>query len=80
MKFFRSVDFVKCEIPSGNFVASARALAKLGNFMANKGTGLISEQTWENIHSNITSQNMGNQYTSFTKGGFCRHEIRLTEG
>jgi hypothetical protein len=60
MKFFKSIDYIKLEIPSGNFVASARALGKLGNIMANKGYPLMSEESWENIHSNITSEHTGN--------------------
>lgn len=35
--FFLSKGFPICEIPSGGMASNARALAKLGAFMANKG-------------------------------------------
>ena len=55
-KFYMQSDQVrKLEIPSANFNASARGLAMLGAYMANKGQlcgkRLISEETCELLHS-----------------------------
>jgi hypothetical protein len=54
---------------------SARGMAKLAAFMANKGTfqgqKLMSEATWEDFHSNPVVETeipWGNR-TSFTQGG-----------
>ena len=49
----------KGEFPSGNVHASARGLAKLASSMANKGkmldgSSIISEDTWNLMHSNST--------------------------
>ena len=47
--------FQQGETPSASMNSSARSLAKLGAFMANKGSlqekQLISEQTWDDLHS-----------------------------
>ena len=78
MEFHLKRDFIKCEMPSASFASSARALAKLGNFMANKGQingkTLMSEQTFASIHSEPKKGNMnrGGAVNNFTKGGFCQ--------
>ena len=63
------------ESPSTFCHASAEGLAKLGQFMANRGTfqgnQLISEATWDQYHSEITTKvemMTGTRWT-FCKGG-----------
>jgi CubicO group peptidase (beta-lactamase class C family) len=78
------------EIPSAGSYASARALAKLGAFMANKGSlgdsTLLDEQTWQEIHSDPKTLTEAYLFyglrTTYTKGGlhlfgtqhFTQHE------
>lgn len=77
------------EIPSANIHASARALAKLGAFMANKGTfedtQLISTEVWEEMHSEPVmrpqmSIGRGDVRNLFTKGGFGKFDAECMEG
>ncbi len=51
--------FRKAELPSANFHASAKALAKLGSMMAHHGEALhendarlMSQETWQKMHAN----------------------------
>jgi len=60
---------------SANTKASARSLAYLGGFMANKGTFLkktiMSEETWTKFHANPTlvEDAEAGMMTRFTDGG-----------
>ena len=45
----------QAEISSGNFHANARGCAKLASFMALKGDSLISQTSWEEMHSEPTT-------------------------
>ena len=75
---------------SVNLHASARTLAKLGAFMAHKGSfqgkTLISEETWNELHSEPKLSDLpimfghGNFRTEFTKGGFCQYKKENMEG
>ena len=57
--------------------ASARALAKLAAYMANKGTfkgkQLLSEEAWNKMHAEPTfsAHFLQNHRSFFTKGGVC---------
>lgn len=57
--------------------ASARGLARLGTFMANKGTcfgkSIMTEEAWEDSHSEpiLKSWIDGNLVPNFTKSGLC---------
>ena len=44
-------DMYAGESPAANMLASARGLAKFGKPLANRGTGFISESTWDTLHS-----------------------------
>ena len=50
MEVFQNDDFFKAECCSVNVVANARGLGKLASIMANKGKGLMSEESWNEIH------------------------------
>ena len=49
--FYNSSDAVKAEVPSVNFRGNARGCAKLASIMANQGQGLMSQQAWDEMHS-----------------------------
>jgi hypothetical protein len=53
-------EFQMGESPSVNCIASARGLAKMAAFMANRGTfdgsEYISEETWDKFHLNPTAE------------------------
>ena len=76
--FYLTKNFPICEIPSAGMASNARALAKLGNLMANKGKFngkiLMSEQTFENIHSEPKKDTLGRRGVThnLTKGGFAQ--------
>jgi len=63
------------EHPSGCSLSSARGIARLGAFMANRGTydgnTLMSEATWEEFHSEpiVQCEVPFGQRSAFTKGG-----------
>jgi len=63
------------EHPSGCNHATARGIARLGAFMANRGTfegkTLMSEKTWEEFHSEpiVRCEAPFGQRTAMTKGG-----------
>ena len=54
----KSRDFLASDTYSTTCMSNARSLAVMGAYMANKGTlngkQLISEQTWETMHSEQT--------------------------
>ena len=69
--------------------ASARAIAKLGAFMANKGSfqekQLMSEEVWEEMHSEPVMQprlglGRGDIRNCFTKGGISKYGAECMEG
>ena len=71
-----SDDWKKAEIPSIGDYCSARGLAKLAAYMANKGTlngdQLMTEETWNQLHAdprNVTE--FSGIQTIFTRGGMC---------
>ena len=67
-------------MPSSNFAASARSLAKVGAFMANGGSlngeTLLSKDGWEKLHSNKTTEWFDETFlkSTFTTGGLCYFE------
>ena len=69
------------ESPSVNCIASARGLAKMAAFMANKGTfdgsEYISEETWDKFHFNPTAEVFNGVCPNvFSNGGaahFCNN-------
>ena len=73
------------EIPSGANHSSARGMAKMAAFMANKGTfegkKLISEEIWEELHSEtkVSEEWPHGTCTAFTKGGFSHHGLHVIE-
>ena len=74
--FFNSEAYKRSEQPGCNGIASARGLAKLASFLANKGTvsnrTLISEDTWEAMHGEeVVSPELevGGIRTQFSQGG-----------
>lgn len=54
--FFNAKESRKAEVSSSNICANARGCAKLASIMANKGQGLMSEQSWEELHSEPSLQ------------------------
>ena len=52
IEIFQKDDFLKSECCSVNVVANARGLGKLASIMANKGKGLMSEESWNEVHAN----------------------------
>ena len=78
---FCSEALKKAEIPSCNFIASARGLAKVAAAMTGKGTfngrPLISEQTWTEMHSEprLEFEAIFGMHTNFTKGGLGKFSI-----
>lgn len=76
MELFYMDDARTSEIPSDTTHASARGLAKMAAFMANKGKlgdkQLLSEETWNDMHSGLKGENTAPFCirTNFTKGGF----------
>ena len=56
LKFFNAKESRKAEVSSANMCANARGCAKLASIMANKGQGLMSEQSWEELHSEPSLQ------------------------
>lgn len=75
-------EYVDAEMPSGNMRASARGLAKLAAFMANKGrlrdeergteSTLFRDDVWQEMHDDAVVSNdllFGGIRTEFTKGG-----------
>jgi len=73
--FYNSPDTVKAQVPSVNFRGNARGCAKLASIMANKGQGLMSEEAWEEMHSEPELGIYGGStkesqfHYNFTKGG-----------
>ena len=61
-KLTTTKEFKMGESPSLNCIASARGLAKMAAYMANKGTfggsEYISEETWDKFHDKQTAQLM----------------------
>ena len=51
MDEFQKDDFTKSECCSVNVIANARGLGKLASIMANKGKGLMSEESWNEVHA-----------------------------
>ena len=53
---YNTEEWRRAEFLSANISASARGLAKLGTFMANKGTvdgkTIMSEASWQDFHAN----------------------------
>ena len=77
--FFNEESFRRGETPSAGIHASARGLASLGVYMANKGSygnkTLISEETWRKLHSNPkVEHDIGLMCrTAFTAGGLSKY-------
>ena len=70
----KNKDLMAGESVSAFSFSNARALAKLGAAMANKGsfegTQILSEQGWNNFHANPTwATEGGAMNTNFTQGG-----------
>ena len=60
-----SAPWRQAEISSANFQANARGGAKLASIMALKGESLMSQTTWEEMHSEQTTADMlklGSEY------------------
>ena len=60
-----SAPWRQAEISSANFQANARGSAKLASIMALKGESLMSQTTWEEMHSEQTTADMlklGSEY------------------
>merc|ERR1719479_701474 len=78
--FLQNETGLKAEGCSFNTQANAKGLGKLASIMANKGQGLMSEKTWNEIHSEPTTEfdasfyMLGKHRSRFTKGGLCFHE------
>jgi len=75
-----SAPWRKAEFPSANFQANARGCAKLASIMSLKGDSLMSEKTWDEMHSEPTTAEIlklhgGNCRSNFTKGGVNLHFI-----
>ena len=76
-KFFNSHDYKRAEQPGANGIASARGLAKLAAFMANKGKlegsgRLMTEATWDVMHDKevtVPEEELGGFRTQFSQGG-----------
>ena len=51
IEVFQKDDFLKAECCSVNVVANAKGLGKLASIMANKGKGLMSEESWNEVHA-----------------------------
>ena len=70
-----SKEWRQAEVVSANVSASARGLAKLGTWMAQRGTAdgktIMSEKAWEEFHGGLdTRVDFGiGMVTSFTNGG-----------
>jgi len=67
-------DFQKSEVSSCFSNASARGLAKLASIMANKGESLMSNEAWEELHTEPKMATLfqfpdGDVRSRFTKGG-----------
>lgn len=77
-------NFYSYENPAAGFVASARGLAKLGAYLANKGTfegkTLISEETHNSMHANSRTlpDAIWLNRTTFTQGGLCYYDSEAT--
>ena len=62
----------KGELPSGNGHANARAVAKLASAMANKGSWLMEEKTWDKMHDKVKTNRdalIAGIKTHFSQGG-----------
>ena len=71
-----SDDMRRAEVLSANVNASARGLAKMGAYMANRGTfegkTIMSESSWNEFHSNVDvrpDESLGGLEYSMTNGG-----------
>jgi len=77
---FNTPDFRRSECPSANGNCSARGLAKLASFMANKGkdrdgTTLMNETAWEALHGESTEDYIILQHkVGMTQGGLGKFE------
>jgi CubicO group peptidase (beta-lactamase class C family) len=77
-------NFYAYENPAAGIVASARGLAKLGAYLANKGTfegkALISEETHNLMHANSRTlpDALWVYRTTFTQGGLCHYDNDAT--
>lgn len=75
IKWYNHRDCRTSEMPSANVLASAKGLAKLGAYMANKGTfegkTIMSEQGFDNMHGDLnqTIERAFNCNTECTNGG-----------
>lgn len=76
LTMLNSDEFRRAELPSFNIQASAKGMAKLAAFMANKGQfqgqTLISQDTWDKMHAEPKIENdvvFGALRTEFTQGG-----------
>ena len=76
-KFLNSHDYKRAEQPGANGIASARGLAKLAAFLANKGGleghgRLMTEATWDVMHDKevtVPEEELGGFRTQFSQGG-----------
>ena len=57
-KLASSSEWRQAEFSSANFQANARGCAKLASIMASKGASLMSEETWNEMHSEPTLAKM----------------------
>ena len=79
--YFNTEEWRRGEILSANVSASARGLAKLGAYMANKGTALgktiMSEESWDKFHANVNTKYdfLISMETAFTDGGVAWNSL-----
>lgn len=84
-KIFRTPTSKMSEVNSVTTFATARGLAKFAGYMANKGTmngkQLLSEETWNEMHSDPQSEIMlpFASGTSFTKGGVNLFDLEKSQ-
>ena len=80
MKYLNSKNGMVGETASGLMLASARGLAKLAAYMANRGQldgqVMLSEACWNEMHAEPTTEVMyGGAKSMITKAGFCLFEF-----
>jgi len=80
VKYVNSKNGQVGETASGLMLASARGLAKLAAYMANRGQldgqVMFSEASWDEMHAEPTTEVMyGGGKSIITKAGFCLYEF-----
>ena len=76
-----SKEWRQAEVVSANVSASARGLAKLGTWMAQKGTAdgktIMSEEAWEEFHGGLDKRFdfKDGVFSTFTNGGVALEDL-----